>query len=231
MRVHILQHVEFEDAGHIQTWAQSNNVQISTTRLYASEQLAAIDDFDLLVIMGGPMSVNDQSRYDWLVKEKRYIEKVIGADKKVLGVCLGAQLIADVLGAKVYKSRCKEIGWFDVEKNAESKGGWFDTLPDKFCAFHWHGETFDIPKNAVRLAVSRCCENQAFSYGTNVLGLQFHLESTKKSVAKLVENCGDELNDGGKFVQSKDQIAAKSKNTTEVNKLAERLLDEFVFKR
>jgi GMP synthase-like glutamine amidotransferase len=138
------------------------------------------------------MSANDESRYAWLAHEKNFIRAAIEADKPVLGVCLGAQLIASALGARVYPNRYREIGWFPVQ-GIPLPGTFLFRFPPSLDVFHWHGETFDLPPGAVRLARSEGCDNQAFQIGKSVVGLQFHLETTPQSVTDIVSNYRDEL--------------------------------------
>jgi len=139
MKLHWLQHVPFEGLGIIEEWAETNSFEFSCTRLHADEQLPRIGSFDWLVVMGGPMGIYDHEEHPWLVAEKRFIKNAIDAGKTVLGICLGAQLIADVLGAKVYAGPQKEIGWFPIRR-AE---GAPEIIPEELTAFHWHGDTFD----------------------------------------------------------------------------------------
>ena len=193
--------------------------------MFSGEPLPCIDDFDWLVIMGGPMGVHDEEQYTWLVDEKKFIEKAITAGKKVLGVCLGAQLIAVASGAKVYKNEYKEIGWFDVCKTPEAgESSVLANLPESFRPFHWHGDTFDLPTGARKLAQSSACSNQAFELNERVIGLQFHLESTSDSISRLIANCGEELT-GGQFIQNAEQITAQNNNIKRINQLMEILLD------
>lgn len=204
MRAHYLQHVPFEGLGSIETWLLAAGYTITSSQRYQSDELPSPQDIDMLIVMGGPMSINDEQDYPWLVTEKRFIKQVIDLGKPVLGICLGAQLIANVLGAQVYPNAEKEIGWFPVNR--------IDTIPDyvfqfpkEMPAFHWHGETFGLPEHAVHLAKSEACQNQAFQFGDSVIGLQFHLETTPESAAILVEQCANELTPGI-FVQSVDKI-------------------------
>ena len=141
-------------------------------------QISAISIF-WLIVMGGPMSVNDERQYPWPTAEKKFIADAIANGKIVLGVCLGAQLIANALGARVYPNHHREIGWFPVEGVTPEKTSVLGTLfPSQMNTFHWHGETFDLPEHAIHLARSEGCEHQAFCIGDRVLGLQFHLEAT-----------------------------------------------------
>ncbi len=204
MRAHYLQHVPFEGLGSIGPWLEAAGYGITSTRLFESPEFPDPADFELLVVMGGPMSINDQTDHPWLVEEKQFVCRAIEAGKAVLGVCLGAQLIASSLGARVYRNRCKEIGWFPVE-GLRSSGDTVFEFPPSLKAFHWHGETFDLPPGAVRLARSAACENQAFQIGHSVIGLQFHLETTPQSAREMVVHCGEELIPS-QYVQSKEGI-------------------------
>ena len=223
MRVHYLQHVPFEGLGSIGPWLESRGYEVTNSQLYASSELPSIDAFDALIAMGGPMSVNDETRYPWLAPEKRLVREAIAAGKSVLGICLGAQLIASGLGAKVYRSAEREIGWFPVEAAARGGGG-LCRFPKSMTAFHWHGETFDLPPGAVRLARSEACENQAFQVGAKAVGLQFHLETTLDSARALVEHCRDEMT-SGRFIQDETSILAAGPGAfSAINTEMERLL-------
>jgi len=225
IKLHFLQHVWFEDLAHIEVWAERRGSTITGTRLFSGEQLPLVDEFDWLVIMGGPMGVHDEDQYGWLVDEKKFIEKAITAGKKVMGICLGAQLIAVASGAKVYKNEYKEIGWFDVRKTPEAdKSRVLADLPESFRPLHWHSDTFDLPTGARKLAQSSACLNQAFELNERVIGLQFHLESTIDSISKLIANCGEELAEG-QFIQNAEQITAQNNNIKQINQLMEILLD------
>jgi GMP synthase-like glutamine amidotransferase len=207
MRAHYLQHVPFEGLGSIEPWLREADYEITSTRFYESPRLPVLKDIDFLVVMGGPMSVNDESAYSWLGQEKRFIRDCVEAGKSVLGVCLGAQLIASAMGAKVYRNREKEIGWFPVQASTSSAGGSGFRFPASVEVFHWHGETFDLPAGAVHLARSRGCENQAFQLGKSVMGLQFHLETTPGSAREMVSHCRAELL-LSEYVQSESDILA-----------------------
>nr|WP_240744240.1 type 1 glutamine amidotransferase [Desulfopila sp. IMCC35006] len=199
MRAHILQHVPFEEPGSIAPWLKSAHYQITATRFYRSASLPNPRDIDLLIALGGPMSVNDEERFPWLRIEKELIRQTIKAGKPVLGICLGAQLIASALGESVYPNRRKEIGWFPVQGLAHEDASIF-SFPPSVDVFHWHGETFDLPDEAVLLARSEACENQAFQVGRRVIGLQFHLETTPETAQAIVTHCRQEILPS-KFVQ------------------------------
>ncbi len=212
MKLHYLQHVPFENPGMIEQWAVKNNLDISSTKFYENADLPDMNNIDFLVIMGGPMGVNDENKFKWMKEEKKYIEKAINKNKIVMGICLGAQMIADVLGSRVYKNRYKEIGWLPVYKEkADLSGTIVKNFPDKLIAFHWHGDTFDIPDDALHFAVSEACTNQAFIYKNKVLALQFHIETSMKSVENLIKNCKNELKED-KFIQNEHEINILSKH-------------------
>ncbi len=218
-----IQHVPFETPGYILEWAKSQKKEVAIVHMYQNQQFPDHDSFDMLVIMGGPMSVHDEKEYKWLVAEKRYIWDVINKGRSVLGICLGAQLIADVSGAKVYKNHTKEIGWYEVQK-VSSENPIARLLPDKFMAFHWHGETFEIPQGAVRIATTTTCANQAFAIDDRIVGLQFHLEITSQGVYDLVQYCGDELKDKG-HIQKKDDIVTGIDNCKSTHAIMHSLLE------
>jgi GMP synthase-like glutamine amidotransferase len=191
MKVHVLQHLPFEDLGNIYPILQMRKAQISYTHFFENPQLPAPDGFDLIIIMGGSMSVNDEQEYPWLKAEKQFIREAIHRNISILGVCLGAQLLASALGARVYRNINKEIGWFPIRR-VPAPAACF-SLPEECLAFHWHGETFDLPEGAVRLAESNTCKNQAFQFRRNAIGLQFHLETTPYNALALMDNFKDEL--------------------------------------
>ena len=208
MRVHYLQHVSFEGLGQIESILKKNGHRVTGTELYAGDPCPSIDSFDMLIVMGGPMSVHDEAEYPWLISEKKLILQAIQAGKKVLGVCLGAQLMAHVLGSKVYNNSQKEIGWFPIQRSLELSEQVFQ-FPSELEVFHWHGETFDLPQDAVRLAESAACKNQAFQYGRHAIGLQFHIETSAETAQIMVQNCGEELK-LGPTIQSATTILAKN---------------------
>ncbi|HEX4871792.1 MAG TPA: type 1 glutamine amidotransferase [Nevskiaceae bacterium] len=185
MRVHWLQHAEFEGLGGLAPWLAAREIEPRCTRLQRGEALpedpAAID---LLVVMGGPMNVDDEARHPWLRAEKRFIEAALAAGVQVLGICLGAQLLARVLGAAVRPNPVPEIGWFEVERTAAGQSHpWFAEWPDRTAVFHWHGDRFELPAGCQTLLRSAACDHQAFAVGEQILALQFHPEVTAAEVA------------------------------------------------
>ncbi|MEI7766418.1 MAG: type 1 glutamine amidotransferase [Phycisphaerae bacterium] len=222
MNIHYLQHVAFEGPSAIAQWALARGHRITGTHLYRGEALPQVAEFDLLVIMGGPMSVLEESEYAWLRAEKQLVRDVIAAQRSVLGICLGAQMIANALGARVYPGPEKEIGWFPVRR--VSTAGMGALLPEVFTPLHWHGETFDLPAQAVRLAETDPVPNQAFALGNRLLGLQFHLEATPESVRELVAADGASIRPGG-YQQPAEVILECEKSCQAVHPVLHRLLD------
>jgi len=206
MHMAVLQHVVFEGPAAVADWAAERAVPFRIFHLYRDTTFPALSDFDMLAVMGGPMSANDEAQLDWLGPEIALVREAIAAGKTVLGICLGAQIIAKALGARVYPGRAKEIGWFPVQRMGGSHP-FSDGLPETFTPFHWHGETFDLPRGATPLASSRITEIQAFAVGQHVLGLQFHLEATEDSVRELLKGAAHEIGHGI-FEQQLDVILA-----------------------
>ncbi|MCZ6765312.1 MAG: type 1 glutamine amidotransferase [bacterium] len=216
MKIHFLQHVDFEDPGSILSWAVRSGHSLSGTEFFVDASLPSAESLDWIVVMGGPFNVLDDDKYPWLKDERKFIEKAIRADIMVLGICLGAQLIAQVLGAPVYKDRHKEIGWYPVEltpAGAESRV--FSGFPQTFDVFHWHADTFDLPIGARLLATNTACENQAFAYGDRVLGLQFHMEMTRQIAGQLVSKVPEDLIPGP-FTQSARELLSDQERFSEL---------------
>ena len=223
MRAHYFQHVPFEGLGSIEQWLIKYGFDITCTRFFDSTKLPQTKEIDLLIVMGGPMSVNDEDNYPWLIEEIKFIRAVIDSGKPVLGICLGAQLIANALGASVYKNPVKEIGWFPICGISSNNSSIYN-FPSSMKVFHWHGETFDLPTGATLLAKSDGCENQAFQIGKSVIGLQFHLETTRKAAQALVSNCRDELVPA-KYIQTEEEIlSAKPEIYKSINQRMDSIL-------
>lgn len=219
MRLWGLQHVPFEGAGCLSNIIDSrDNVSLEMVRLFEGQPLPEVEDVEGVVVFGGPMGVCDDKQYPWLIEEQRFLAQVIEQGQPILGICLGAQLLASVLGARVYPNACKEIGWMPVDAVAGSVD---QSLPGSFMALHWHGDTFDLPSESQQLARTSWCENQAFVWRNQVIGLQFHLEATLESVSRLVENCADELVEPSETVHQGVRILADTRRYVEVaNELA-----------
>lgn len=184
-----------------------------------------------LVVLGGPMSVNDDHRRPHLKTEMKLIEQALQKRIPVLGICLGAQLIAKVLGARVHPNDEKEIGWYDVHATEESKQ---DPMLGRFRAtekiFQWHGDTFEIPAGAAHLAASNLCANQAFRYESNVYGLQFHLEVDEPMIQRWLtvgENAKEIAALGGKI--DPETIREETRNHIQrLSRLSAQAFGEFI---
>ena len=217
LRIHYFQHVPHEGLGSINEWVSSNGHSLTSTKFFEDPRLPGVNDIDWLIIMGGPMNVNDEEHYPWLADEKIFIHKAIDAGKTVIGICLGSQLLSAVLGARVYKNTENEIGWFDVELTPSAQSGkLLSGMGNSLRPFHWHGDTFDLPDGAVHLASSAGCRNQAFIFGNKVLGLQFHLEPTADLLLQMIKGGREELTTG-KYIQSEEEIL-KNMQLIESNK-------------
>ena len=198
LRIHALYHIDFEELSFIKQWADNKGHRITVTRFYENDPLPAQDSFDWLVVMGGPMSIHDESDFQWLADEKAFIQQSINDGKTVIGVCLGAQLIADSLGAKVAPSGIKEVGWLPIQLTEQGLAHpLLAGLPrNEFTVFHWHGDGFECPKGATPIATSHTWANQGFIYqtpkhkalGTWVLGWQCHFEVTNQSMVDMVSH-------------------------------------------
>jgi GMP synthase-like glutamine amidotransferase len=207
MVIYCLQHFEPEEAGLIGKWAVERGHDFRTVRLYRGDALPELQVEDALVVMGGPMNVDEDDAYPWLRPEKLCIARHIASGGRVFGVCLGGQLIARSLGAAVTRNRHKEIGWHTVHIHSEARRkGPFKGFPDAFVALQWHGDTFSIPSKAQHVASSVVCANQAFTIGSRVIALQFHFEAEEKEVRDFVKCFDDELQEGGPYVQTPDEI-------------------------
>ena len=211
MRVHVLQHVPFEGPGSIADWCVAGGHALNITPLFipnnALPETAAVD---LLVNMGGPMSVYDEQIHPWLAAEKEFIRTFLTTGKPVLGICLGAQLLALCCGATVGRAAHPEIGWYPVSPTpAAAVFPWLNALlANRPVLFHWHGERFEIPAGAENLAETDANDNQAFILGEGrIVGLQFHPEMTPVLLEQMVAEGRHELVAGG-FVQSADAIGA-----------------------
>ncbi|WP_201533804.1 type 1 glutamine amidotransferase [Psychrobacter immobilis] len=231
LRIHALYHVDFEELSYIKQWADRQGHSIIVTHFYKNNPLPAQDSFDWLIIMGGPMSIHDEVDFQWLADEKAFIQQSIEEGKTVVGVCLGAQLIADSLGANVAPSGIKEVGWLPIQLTKQGlKHPLLKELPkEEFTVFHWHGDGFECPEGATPIATSQAWANQGFIYqtpkhkalGTWVLGWQCHFEVTKKSMVDMVAHGQTYIKEARlehpDSVQSADEIVELGDNYIEDN--------------
>jgi len=193
-----LYHDAQEGAGLIAEVLKEQGLSFRPVRLYDGEGLPRdTSDLEGLVVMGGPMNVDDIAHFPFLLPELQLLEKVIVEKKPILGICLGAQLIAKALGSRVFPNKKREVGWHLVSLTAAGKvDPHFSKFPDPLTVLQWHGDTFDLPEGAVPLARSKDCENQAFRWGEATYALQFHLEATPSMLAQW---CGSA--DGRDYAQ------------------------------
>lgn len=207
MRLHFLQHIPAETPGSILDWAKEKGHTVTHTVIYENERFPDLKDFDWLVVMGGPMNIYEENEYPWLADEKDLIRRSVEAGKVVLGICLGSQLIADVIGGKVTANPQAEIGWMPIRWSDKArKDPLFSFFPTDPIVFHWHNDTFSIlPPEAEVLAESNACSHQAFAYREHVFGFQFHLENTAETLRSLVAGFGDEMKTGD-YVQSPQEM-------------------------
>lgn len=212
MKILCLKNIVFEGPGTFALWAQARGHELEIAAVYQNKPLPSPETFDALLVMGGPMNIYEDTIYPWLAKEKGYIRGAIAAGKHVIGVCLGAQLIAHVLGATVSQGVHQEIGWFPIHRNDDCPASL--PLPDDLHVLHWHGDAFNVPKGAHAIAFSEACANQGFIYRDRVLALQCHLEMTPQSLALLIAACSNELIDAP-YIQSADTMLAEPEATYE----------------
>lgn len=228
MNILSFHHVPFEGLGSIDSLIKNGEHSLRTVKLWErplqGEWLALPNpsDFDLLIVMGGPMAVGDVAQHPWLAEEKRFIKEASGGSIKMLGICLGAQLIAEALGGSVSPGVHREIGWHEVCKGPQAEHCALGrVLPQRFVAFHWHGDCFSIPPGAVSLGCSAACATQGFVWQERIVALQFHLEATPDSTAALLQNCRSEVAAGGPYIQNPESIAGTPADFQAANALME----------
>lgn len=215
LTVGVVQHVESEGPAAIATWFQSRGHRLAIWKPYrtGSRIPSEVASSQVLVLMGGPMSANDHDELPWISAELDLVRDRTRAGSPILGVCLGAQLLAKSLGASVGGCHHREIGWYPVQvfSTPSSDDPWREVFeqPQAITVLHWHGETFSLPTGAVHRASSAACANQLFTVGDRLVGMQFHCESTQESVNALVTASAHEIG-GGPFEMSASTITADS---------------------
>jgi GMP synthase (glutamine-hydrolysing) len=228
LRFQIFQHDPMVGPGYIGTWLGQSGYRSATTRFFLDEPLPALRQLDGLIILGGGMGVYDYDRFPWLYEEKRCIEQAIKQHKIVLGICLGAQLIAEVMGARIFKTRYPEIGWHPVELSREARATpILQNLPRKFNALHWHEDAFDLPEGAIRLGSSRACLNQGFVKDGHIVGIQFHPETQPEDVRLYVEQ-SRRGNHQGAYVQPHEEILSTARFYPTMHQTLARILENVV---
>lgn len=230
MRLLCLQHDPLDGPGALLEWAETGGHDVFFCLICNGEALPPVNSFDLLVSLGGPMGAYEEEKYPWLAQEKQYLREAVTGGKKILGLCLGAQLLADALGGSAFRHTCKEFGWQPIEPT-EAGQKWFGAS-DPFYAFQWHGDTYTLPPGAVQLARNEAAEQQAFLIetpsGGKALGLQFHLEWTEQMAREALAEPGV-APPATSFIQTPEEIlsdlslfdAAKSRFFALLNKFTD----------
>ncbi|WP_319380159.1 type 1 glutamine amidotransferase [Thiomicrorhabdus sp.] len=225
MNVAVLVHAPFERLGQIEQWLIARRAVIHFVNLY--EEGAAypeLDSLDMVIVLGGPMSVNEEEIYPWLVAEKAFIRRVIAADLPLLGICLGGQLIATALGAEVTGNPEVEIGWHTIERVSGEDESVF-RFPQSMTIFNWHGETFELPPGAKRLIQSRVCKNQGFQIGDRIIGLQCHPEVTGKEIREWIDEVGEQMVSGDYVHSPQAMLSHAEQNAARVQPVLFALLE------
>jgi GMP synthase-like glutamine amidotransferase len=224
VRILCLQHVPWEGPGSVRTWARSRGHEL--TRALSSEAaLPKVSEFEWLVLMGGPMGTRDEALHPWLRQEKELLRAALDAGRKVLGICLGSQLLAEALGSEVRRNPEPEVGWFPVKRVAEAETTPIGrVLPVEFTPFHWHSDTFTPPPGAVHLAASEACAQQAFAMDARLVGLQFHLEVSGDTTQEWLRHMGADLVER-RFVQRPEQLLWEPGRFERGNRLLDTILD------
>jgi GMP synthase-like glutamine amidotransferase len=209
LRVRCLQHAPHEGPGAVAAWGAARGHDLTATHAYRGEPLAALDDAELLVVLGGAYGVEDLPRLPWLRDEAAAIGRSIARDTPVLGICLGAQLVAHALGARVGRAAEREIGWLPVERAAPREAApLLAGFPDRLDVFHWHGDEMEPPAGAVRAFRSAACACQAFTWGDRVAAVQFHPEMTAETAGALAVHDAADLVQAGTYVQTAEAMLA-----------------------
>ena len=208
MKIHCFQHVAFENPGTILEWAEINHHTLSYTCFFNENySMPVLSEIDALIVLGGYMNADDEKIFHWLTEEKQFIKQAIDTEKKVIGICLGAQLIAAALGKRVYKNTVKEIGFFPITFAGNVlQQPLFNHFTNSYAVFHWHGDTFDLPANSKLIATTNGCKNQAYFISNNILGLQFHLEMNEVLIEDMLVHDKHELKENGNYIQSIKEI-------------------------
>jgi GMP synthase - Glutamine amidotransferase domain len=226
MNILAFRHFDFDDTSAFSEWAQWGGHQLKIVNPAFELDKKWLESTDLLLILGGPMSVYQEEAYPWLAAEKRFVKSAMEQGIKIIGICLGAQMLAEILGAKVYRHSIKEIGWHRIERTGEEHP-WLQQMPGEFHSFQWHGDTFDLPEGATLLARSEACGHQAFAYGNDVLALQFHLETTPACMEQMLTRWAGELIEAP-YIQSAAEIRLNMQRVAVSFHILHQVLDQTV---
>lgn len=225
MKVLVFQHTPEEVPGSLLPWLKERNLSHQIFHTYQGLPFPHQEDFDWLIVLGGPMNVDQTDLHPWLVTEKEFIRNWLQTEKPYLGICLGGQLLAQCLGARVKKNSVREIGQWPLTKTSVLHP-FFESWPNTLDVFQWHEDTFELPQNCSSLFSSPACANQAFSAGKKRIGLQFHPEA---EIPWILLNYSDfEFQSSEKYVQSKEACEKKFSLIPEMQKHFHSLLDQFL---
>lgn len=222
MHILTIQHLEFETPGYISDWADLYGHQLTIAKFYVEQFTIHPINFDLIIVLGGSMSANEIDITDWLIEEKNYLQSAIEQNIKLLGICLGSQILAKLLGSQINKNNDKEIGWFPVYNVSKSNSTLLNGLDDSYEVLHWHSDTFSLPLNSELIFSSTSCVHQGYIFQNRIVGLQFHPEITLKKLQDFAYNSFFETDT---FVQSKEFILSNTKSIKNGNKLLEQILN------
>ena len=227
MRLHLLEHDPIDiRQNNITTWAEKKGYAVSYTDVFTGAEIPSRNDFDWLIVMGGSQHAWEEQQHPWLADEKRFISEALSADKIILGICFGAQLLAEALGGRVFPNEKVEIGWYSVRLSAEGKQSFlFKNVPDRFLTFHWHSDHFSLPPGCAGLAYSEPTPYQAYTHKDHRIAcLQFHPEYTIELVRFFAKEYGHEWKKD-RYVAGKEAVLSKSGQIPETYWLMELLLD------
>jgi GMP synthase-like glutamine amidotransferase len=227
MRLHLLEHDPLDfSCTNISIWAEKKQYELAQTYVCKGEILPDVREFDWLMVMGGSQHVWEEDTHPWLPDEKRLIARAIVANKTVLGVCFGAQLLAETLGGKVFRNEYKEIGWYPVSLTPEGRESFlFEGVADPFVTFHWHHDHYSLPPRCVGLARSQATATQAFAdAGRPLVGIQFHPEYTLELIRYFSHEHSEDW-EPDLYVAGKDPVLARTEEMDETYGLMEALLN------
>ena len=229
MRIHLMEHEPVSLSLNIMRWAEKNQHQIIPVNAAGSDPMPALRDLDRLIIAGGPQHIWEEGRHPWLGAEKEFISRAVQAGKTILGICLGAQLIAEAMGGKVFSNRFKALGWYDVSLTADGiSSSIFEDVPERFTIFQWHSDRYTLPPECIRLAASPAAENQAFlSTDNRILGIQFHPDFDCGTIAHMIKTLGKEY-PRGPYVTERDELLQQTASMREPSWLMDKILDNFL---
>ncbi len=227
MRLHLLEHDPIDiRRNNITIWAEKKGYSVGSSDVFKGAKLPPLKDFDWLIVLGGSQHAWQEQEHPWLAAEKKYISEALSQDKIMLGICFGAQLLAEALGGRVFSNQKEEIGWYEVTVSAEGEKSFLlKNVPPMFLTFHWHSDHFTLPPGCTRLAFSEPTANQAYTAdNSRVAGLQFHPEYTIEMIRYFATDYGHEWQKD-QYVAGKEAVLSQSKQITQTYWLMERLLD------